>query len=49
MRGPSSGETLRRLRRHIAERWPESPGKDVVLQVLDEMVWELHRTKAEAE
>jgi hypothetical protein len=35
-------EELERLRRAIAEQWPESTTKNQFLHVLDEMVLEAH-------
>jgi len=34
------GEKLKTLRRRVAEGWPEGPGKETALSVLDEMVFE---------
>jgi hypothetical protein len=34
------GEKLKTLRRHVAEKWLEGPGKETALSVLDEMVFE---------
>jgi hypothetical protein len=42
-------EELMQLRRQLAESWPDTPSKDVVLRVLDEMIWEAHRDELEAE
>jgi hypothetical protein len=33
-------ETLKSLRRHVAEEWLEGPSKETALSVLDEMVFE---------
>ena len=33
-------EELKSLRRRVAERWLEGPGKETALSVLDEMVFE---------
>ena len=35
---------LRRMRRQVAERWLDTPGKVIALKVLDEMIWD--RSKA---
>ena len=42
-------EQLQELRRLIAERWPDSRGREIAMQVLDEMVWEAHRATADNE
>ena len=42
-------EELRRLRRCVAESWPDTRSKDLVLRVLDEMIWEVYREDSEAE
>jgi hypothetical protein len=35
-------EELRALRRSVAERWPETDFRELLLNILDEMVWEAH-------
>jgi hypothetical protein len=42
-------EALRKLRREVAGRWPESAFRELLLSVLDEMVWEAHQSTADAE
>jgi hypothetical protein len=42
-------EELRALRRRVAERWPETDFRELLLNILDEMVWEAHKFTAEAE
>jgi hypothetical protein len=41
-------EDLRRLRRMVAESWPEGDGLETAMRALDEMVWEARAT-ADAE
>jgi hypothetical protein len=42
-------EALRELRREVAGRWPESEFRELLLRVLDEMVWEAHQSTADAD
>jgi hypothetical protein len=42
-------EKLRRLRRLIAEQWPEGRGREMAMRVLDDMVWEAHSALADTE
>jgi hypothetical protein len=49
MDGDEDRIELQRLRRVVAERWPEGDGRERALRALDEMVWEAHKSTAEAE
>jgi hypothetical protein len=42
-------EALRKLRREVAGRWPESEFRELLLRVLDEMVWETHQSTADTD
>jgi hypothetical protein len=49
MDGDEDRIELQRLRRVVAECWPEGDGRERALRVLDEMVWEAHKSTAGTE